>query len=143
MKRIISVLAVVIGVLGTTLTGISPASATIDCSTGGYTWVRNSYISTDDYRVGVDGRQYNFNLGPTAYTYEICLDVPDTTTFTVEIRIWDINTGAQRVVVDDQPGDKIFSYSPGVNSFWQVYAKVTGSNQSYVTYTWYEKQTPA
>ncbi|MEU6432449.1 hypothetical protein ABZ860_41635 [Microbispora sp. NPDC046973] len=143
MKRTISVLAAVTGVLGATLAGISPASAAapaVDCSTGGYTRVLNSYVPTNVQRPAVDGRSYNI-AGPSAYTYEVCLDIPDTSTFTIEVRIW--SNGSQSVFVDDRPGDKVFRYSPGANSFWQVYGTMTGPDSTYVYYTWNEKQIPA
>ncbi|AQZ67590.1 unnamed protein product [[Actinomadura] parvosata subsp. kistnae] len=142
MKRIISAL-VATGVLGATLTGTSPASAAtsaIDCAAGGYTRVVNSYVPTNVQRPAVDGRSYNIG-GPPAYTFEICLDIPDTSTFTIEIRIW--ADQKQTVFVDDQPGDKIFRYSVGPNSFWQVYGTLTGPGSTYLYYTWYEKQIPA
>jgi hypothetical protein len=141
MKRIISVL--VAGVLGATLTGISPASAAtpaIDCATGGYTRVVNSYVPTNIERPAVDGHTYNIG-GPPAYTYEICLDIPDTSTFTIEVRSW--ANGSPSVFVDDRPGDKIFRYSLGPNSFWQVYGTLTGPGSTYLYYTWHEKQIPA
>ncbi|GGO29927.1 hypothetical protein GCM10010116_59970 [Microbispora rosea subsp. aerata] len=47
------------------------------------------------------------------------------------------------MIVDDRPGDKIFSYSPGANTFWQVYGTLTGPPSTYLYYTWYEKQIPA
>ncbi|NJP93972.1 hypothetical protein HCN51_31820 [Nonomuraea sp. FMUSA5-5] len=142
MKRIISAL-VATGVLGATLTGTSPASAAtsaIDCAAGGYTRVVNSYVPTNVQRPAVDGRSYNIG-GPSAYTFEICLDIPDTSTFTIEIRIW--KDQKQTVFVDDQPGDKVFRYSVGPNSFWQVYGTLTGPGSTYLYYTWYEKQIPA
>ncbi|WP_169987656.1 hypothetical protein [Microbispora sp. H10836] len=143
MKRTISVLAVVAGALGTTLTGIGPASAdtpAVDCSAGGYTRALNSYILTNMEWSALDGRIYNIS-GPTAYTYEICLDIPDTSTLTVEVRIG--ATGSQRVIVDDRPGDKIFRFSPGANTFWQVYGTMTGPGSTYLYYTWNEKQVTA
>ncbi|MGR6913274.1 hypothetical protein ACU635_03350 [[Actinomadura] parvosata] len=117
MKRIISALVATV-VLGATLTGTSPASAatsTVDCAAGGYTRVVNSYVPTNVQRPAVDGRSYNIG-GPPAYTFEICLDIPDTSTFTIEIRIW--ADQKQTVFVDDQPGDKVFRYSvgPGVST---------------------------
>ncbi|MFI6457383.1 hypothetical protein ACIBF6_38235 [Streptosporangium amethystogenes] len=142
MKRTISVL-VATGVLGATLTGISPASAAtsaIDCATGGYTRVLNSYVPTNVERPAVDGHSYNIG-GPSAYTYEVCLDIPDTSTFTIEVRIW--SNGSQSVFMDDRPGDKVFRYSLGANSFWQVYGTLTGPGSTYLYYTWYEKQIPA
>ncbi|WP_214410727.1 hypothetical protein [Sphaerisporangium fuscum] len=143
MKRTISVLAVATGVLGATLTCISPASAAapaVDCSTGGYTRVLNSYVPTNVQRPAVDGRSYNI-AGPTAYTYEVCLDIPDTSTFTIEARIRSAD-GSTSVFVDARPGDKVFRYSPGANSFWQVYGTMTGPDSTYIYYTWYEKQIP-
>jgi len=140
MKRTISVLAVATGVLGATLTGIGPASAAtsaVDCSTGGYTRVLNSYVPTNVQRLAVDGRSYNIG-GPLAYTFEICLDIPDTSTFTIEVRM-----GTQTVFVDDRPGDKVFRYSLPPNSFWQVYGTMTGPDSTYVYYTWNEKQIQA
>ncbi|MFF0310602.1 hypothetical protein ACFYSC_24485 [Streptosporangium sp. NPDC004379] len=143
MKRTISTLAVVTGVLGATLTGTGPASATtseVDCSAGGYTRVLNSYVPTNIQRPAIDGRSYNIG-GPSAYSYEICLDIPDTSTFAIEIRIW--SNGSMRVVTDDRPGDKVFRYSIDANSFWQVYGTLTGPDSTYIYYTWYEKQIPA
>ncbi|WP_405086437.1 hypothetical protein [Microbispora sp. NBC_01389] len=71
MKRTISVLAVTTGVLGATLTGAGPAAAsTVDCSTGGYTYVMTSYIPTNFERGSVDGRNYNFP-SPSAYIHEV------------------------------------------------------------------------
>lgn len=142
MKRIISIL-VATGVLGATLTGISPASAAtsaIDCTAGGYTWVRHSYAPTNVESGAIDGRIYNIS-GPSANTYEICLDIPDTSTFTIEVRIG--ATGSQRVIVDSRPGDKVFRFSPGANTFWQVYGTLTGPGSTYLYYTWHEKQIPA
>jgi hypothetical protein len=142
MKRTISIL-IATGVLGATLTGISPASAatsTIDCATGGYTRVVTSYALTNLERPAVDGRSYNIG-GPSAYTYEICLDIPDTSTFTIEVRSW--TNGSQSVFVDDRPGDKIFRYSLGPDSFWQVYGTMTGPGSTYLYYSWNEKQIPA
>ena len=110
MKRTIPIL-VAAGLLGATLTGISPASAAtsaVDCTAGGYTRVWNSYVPTNIERAAIDGRIYNIG-GPLAYTYEICLDIPDTSTFTIEVRIW--TNGTQSVFVDSRPGDKIFRYS--------------------------------
>ena len=143
MKRTISVLAVAAGVLGATLTGVSPASAAasaVDCSTGGYTRVVNSYVPTNVQRPAVDGHSYNIG-GPLTYTYEVCLDIPDTSTFTIEVRIW--NNGTQSVFVDDRPGDKVIRYSLDPNSFWQVYGTMTGPGSTYIYYTWNEKQTVA
>ncbi|MED7928660.1 hypothetical protein SMD20_30715 [Nonomuraea sp. LP-02] len=142
MKRTISVL-VATGVLGATLTGTSPASAStsaVDCAAGGYTRVLNSYVPTNVERPAIDGRSYNIG-GPNAYTYEICLDIPDTSTFTIEVRSW--NNGVQSSFVDDRPGDKIFRYSLAPNSFWQVYGTLTGPDSIYLYYTWHEKQIPA
>ncbi|ETK34954.1 hypothetical protein [Microbispora sp. ATCC PTA-5024] len=142
MKSTNSVL-VAAGVLGAMLTGISPASAAtpaVDCSMGGYTRVLNSYVPTNVERPAVDGRSYNIG-GPSGYTYEVCLDIPDTSTFTIEVRIW--SNGSQSVFVDDRPGDKVFRYSIGPNSFWQVYGTLTGPGSTYIYYTWYEKQIPA
>ncbi|MEU7885455.1 hypothetical protein AB0B54_08130 [Microbispora bryophytorum] len=143
MKRTISVLAVITGALGATLTGIGPASAdtpAVDCSTGGYTRVLNSYVPSNIERPAVDGHSYNIG-GPSAYTYEVCLDIPDTETFTIEVRIW--SNGSQTVFRDDRPGDKVFRYSIGPNSFWQVYGTLTGPGSTYVYYTWNEKQLAA
>jgi hypothetical protein len=143
MMRTVPVLAAVTGVLGAMLTGIGPASAAaraIDCSTGGYTRVLESYVPTNVERPAVDGRNYNIN-GPQAYTYEVCLDVPDTSTFTIEARIRSAD-GSTRVFVDDRPGDKVFRYAPGANSFWQVYGTLTGPGSTYLYYTWNEKQIP-
>ncbi|GIH49299.1 hypothetical protein SAMN05421833_11564 [Microbispora rosea] len=143
MKRTISVLAVATGVLAATITGIGPASAAtpaVDCSTGGYTRVLTSYVPTNVERPAVDGRTYNIG-GPLEYTYEICLDIPDTETFTIEVRIW--NNGTWSEFVDDRPGDKVFRYSLGPNSFWQVYGTMTGPGSTYLYYTWHEKQIQA
>ena len=142
MKRISSIL-VTTGVLGATLTGISPASAAtpaIDCTAGGYTWVRNSYVPTNVESGAIDGRIYNIS-GPSANNYEICLDIPDTSTFTIEVRSW--TNESPSVFVDDRPGDKIFRYSLGLNSFWQVYGTLTGPGSTYLYYTWHEKKLPA
>jgi hypothetical protein len=144
MKRAIPVLAVAAGILGATLTGVSPASAGVpgvDCSTGGYTRVLESYALTNIERVGADGRSYNIT-GPLAYTYEVCLDIPDTSTFTIEVRRW-FPGGSATVLLDDRPGDKVFRFSPGANSFWQVFGTMTGPGSTYLTYTWSEKQIPA
>ena len=144
MKRTIPALAVAAGLLGAMLTGISPASAAVppvDCSTGGYTRVLETYVPTNIQRPAVDGRSYNI-AGPLAYTYEVCLDIPDTSTFTIEARIWP-GDGSTRVFVDSRPGDKVFRYSPGADSFWQVYGTMTGPGSTYITYTWHEKQIPA
>ncbi|WP_327108145.1 hypothetical protein [Nonomuraea glycinis] len=142
MKRTIPIL-VAASLLGATLTGISPASAAtsaIDCTAGGYTWVRNSYVPTNVESGAIDGRIYNIG-GPSANTYEICLDIPDTSTFTIQVRIGP--TGSQRVFVDSRPGDKIFRFSPGANTFWQVYGTLTGPGSTYLEYTWHEKRFPA
>ncbi|MFC6082754.1 hypothetical protein [Sphaerisporangium aureirubrum] len=144
MNRTIPVLAVVAGVLGATLTGIGPASAAtsaVDCSTGGYTRTLTSYVPTNVQRPGVDGRSYNIS-GPSASTWEVCLDIPDTSTFTIEARIRH-SDGSTSVFVDDRPGDKVFRYSPGAISFWQVYGTMTGPGSTYIYYTWNEKQIPA
>ncbi len=141
MKRTIPVLAA--GVLGATLTVISPASAatsTVDCAAGGYTRVVNSYVPTNIERPAIDGRSYNIG-GPLTYKYEICLDIPDTSTFTIEVRSW--TNGSESVFVDDRPGDKIFHYSLPPNSAWQVYGTLTGPGSTYLYYTWHEKQLPA
>ncbi|MEU7694263.1 hypothetical protein OHB01_00120 [Microbispora hainanensis] len=143
MKRTISVLTVAAGVLGVTLTGAGPALAdtsAVDCSTGGYTYVVNKYVPTNVESPAVDNRLYNI-AGPTAYTHEVCLDIPDNETFTIEVRIGP--TGSQQVIVDDRPGDKIFRFSPGTNTFWQVYGTLTGPGSTYLYYTWHEKQIPA
>ncbi|GGO30849.1 hypothetical protein GCM10010116_61780 [Microbispora rosea subsp. aerata] len=87
MKRTVSALAA--GVLGATLAGVGPASATtpaVDCAAGGYTRVHTSYVPTNVERPAIDGRAYNI-AGPTAYTYEVCLDIPDGSTFTIQVRI--------------------------------------------------------
>ncbi|WP_182873697.1 hypothetical protein [Microbispora sp. H10670] len=142
MKRTISVLAVATGVLGATLTGVGPASASaVDCSTGGYTYARTSYVPTNVQRPSVDGRNYNI-AGPSAYTHEVCLDIPDTETFTIEVQIHS-SDGSTTVFVDDRPGDKVFSFSPGANSWWQVFGTMTGPGSTYIYYTWNEKQIPA
>ncbi|MGW4637282.1 hypothetical protein ACWEN6_02085 [Sphaerisporangium sp. NPDC004334] len=144
MKRTISVLAVTTGVLGAMLAGVSPASAAapaVDCSTGGYTRVLNTYIPTNIQRGAVDGRIYNIT-GPTAYTYEICLDIPDTSTFTIEAHIRAAD-GSTSVFLDDRPGDKVLHFSPGANTFWQIYGTMTGPGSTYIYYTWNEKQIPA
>ncbi|GAA3121167.1 hypothetical protein ACFFR3_36520 [Nonomuraea salmonea] len=137
MKRTISLLAA--GVLGATLTVTSPASAAtsdIDCAAGDYTRVVNSYVPSNLQRPAIDGRQYNIG-GSFAYDYEICLDIPDGETFTIEVRIW--NNGQQTAFVDDRPGDKIFRYSLEPDSFWQVYGTLTGPGSTYIDYSWYEK----
>ncbi|MFG1948262.1 hypothetical protein [Nonomuraea sp. NPDC048826] len=142
MKRTIPIL-VATGVLGATLTATNPASAatsTLDCAAGGYPRVLNSYVPTNVERPAIDGRSYNIG-GPLSYTYEICLDIPDTSTFTIEVRSW--ANGSPNVFVDDRPGDKIFRYSLGPNSFWQVYGTLTGPDSTYLYYTWHEKQIPA
>jgi hypothetical protein len=97
------------------------------------------YVPTNVQRPGVDGRAYNVD-GP-AHTHEICLDVPDTSTFTVEVRMR--NADGSSVVVDDRPGDKVFRYAPGANSFFQVYGTMTGPGSTYLYYTWNEKKIPA
>jgi len=143
MKRTIPALTVAAGVLGATLTGISPASAAapaVDCSAGEYTRVLQSSIPTNIQRPAVDGRSYNIG-GSLAYTYEVCLDIPDTSTFTIEIWIW--SGGSQRTIVDDRPGDKVLHYSLGANSAWQVYGTLTGPGSTYLSYTWSEKQIAA
>lgn len=94
-----------VGLLGSTLTGIAPASAAtspIGCSTGGYTRVLATYIPTDLQREAIDGRICNIS-GPTAYTYEICLDIPDTSTFTIEAQIRSLD-GSTRVFLDEDSG---------------------------------------
>lgn len=142
MKRTIPIL-VAAGLLGATLTGISPASAatsTVDCTAGGYTRVLNTYVPTNIERPAIDGRTYNIG-GPLAYTYEICLDIPDTSTFTIEVQSW--TNGTPSVFRDTRPGDKIFRYSLPPNSFWQVYGTLTGPGSTYLYYTWHEKQLPA
>ncbi|GAA5047380.1 hypothetical protein HNP84_000377 [Thermocatellispora tengchongensis] len=144
MKRTIPVLAVATGVLGAMLTGISPASAAasaVDCSTGGYTYVLNTYVPTNIQRPGVDGSTYNLS-GQKAYTHEVCLDIPDTSTFTIEVRIRSAD-GSTNVFVDDRPGDKVFRFSPGAYSFWQTYGTMTGPDSTYIYYTWNEKKIPA
>ena len=138
MKRTISVLAATIGVLGATLTGVSPASAatsTVDCTAGGYTRVVNSYIPTNIERPAIDGRSYN--LGMPGSTFEICLDIPDTSTFT--IRVFGFDNGIQTNFVDDRPGDKIFRFTVGSSAFWQVYGTLTGPGSTYLYYNWHEK----
>lgn len=140
MKRTTSVLAAT--VLGATLIGINPASATtssIDCTAGDYTRVRESFTLTNLERGAVDGFNYRITASPV--TIEVCLDIPDTSTFTIEARIRSFDT--QRVFVDDRPGDKIFRYSLDANSFWQTYGTLTGPDSTYLHYTWYEKQIPA
>ncbi|MER6824887.1 hypothetical protein ABT352_02715 [Streptosporangium sp. NPDC000563] len=140
MKRIISILVAAVA-LGATLTGVSPASAAasaVDCSTGEYTRVLNSYVPTNIERGAIDGRSYNIG-GSLTYTFDICLDIPDTSTFTIEVRIW--NNGTQTSFVDDRPGDKIFRYTLAPNSFWQVYGTLTGPGSTYLYYTWNEKMT--
>lgn len=140
MKRTTSVLAAT--VLGATLIGISPASATtssIDCTAGDYTRIMESYVPSNLERPAVDGFAYRLTASPV--TIEVCLDIPDTSTFTIEARIRSFDT--QRVFVDDRPGDKIFRYSLDANSFWQTYGTLTGPDSTYVHYTWYEKQIPA
>ncbi|MEU3167191.1 hypothetical protein [Streptosporangium sp. NPDC006930] len=140
MKRIISILVATVA-LGATLTGVSPASAAtsaVDCSTGEYTRVLNSYMPTNLERGAIDGRSYNIG-GSLTYAFDICLDIPDTSTFTIEVRIW--NNGTQTSFVDDRPGDKIFRYTLAPNSFWQVYGTLTGPGSTYLYYTWHEKMT--
>ncbi|MEU4835791.1 hypothetical protein [Streptosporangium sp. NPDC023615] len=137
MKRTIFVL---IGFLGAMLIGVNPASAAIaavDCSTGGYTRAYNSHIPSNMERGAIDGRSYNIG-GSLSYEYEICLDIPDTSTFTIEVRIW--NNGTQTAFVDDRPGDKVFRFSLAPNSFWQVYGTMTGPGSTYLYYTWHEKR---
>ncbi|WP_030454159.1 hypothetical protein [Herbidospora cretacea] len=136
MKRTIFVL---IGVLAAMLTGITPASAAsaVDCSAGGYTRVYNSYVPTNMERGAIDGRSYNIGAN-LAYDYEICLDIPDGETFSIEVRIW--NNGTQSTFVDNRPGDKVFRYSLAPNSFWQVYGTLTGPGSTYLYYTWHEKR---
>ncbi|MEU8355908.1 hypothetical protein AB0C27_07825 [Nonomuraea sp. NPDC048882] len=139
MKRTIPIL-VAAGVLGATLTGNGPASAAtspIDCTAGGYTRVVNSYVPTNVERPAIDGRTYNIG-GPSAYTYEICLDIPDNERFTIEVRSW-TNT-VPSTFVDDRPGDKIFRFSLPPDSFWQVYGTLTGPGSTYIYYTWHEKR---
>ncbi|GII79194.1 hypothetical protein Sru01_41760 [Sphaerisporangium rufum] len=143
MKRTISALTVATGLFGAMLTGAGPASAdtpAVDCSTGGYTRVLESYIPTNFQRGAVDGRIYNIT-GP-ATTYEVCLDIPDTETFTIEVRIR-ASDGSTSVFTDDRPGDKVFRFTPGAMTFWQVYGTMTGPGSTYIYYTWYEKQIPA
>ncbi|GAA1513829.1 hypothetical protein GCM10009677_53740 [Sphaerisporangium rubeum] len=141
MKRTISVLAVVTGLIGAMVTGIGPASASaVDCAAGGYTRVYNSYVPTNVQRPAVDGYSYHIGGSP-GYSYEICLDIPDGETFTVEVRSW-TNT-VPSVFVDDRPGDKVFRYSVPGDSFWQVYGTLTGPGSTYIYYTWYEKRLPA
>jgi hypothetical protein len=89
----------------------------------------------------VDGRSYNIT-GPQAYTYEVWLDIPNTSTFTIEVRRWSAG-GSTTVLLDDRPGDKVFRFSPGANSFWQVFGTMTGPDSTYINYTWNEKQIPA
>jgi hypothetical protein len=140
MKRTTAALAAT-GLLGAMLTGVSgPASAsTIDCTTGDYTRVHHSYVPTNVERPAIDGRAYNIG-GPYAYNFEICLDIPDGSTFTIEVRSW--TNGQQSVFVDDRPGDKIFHYSLPPDSFWQVYGTLTGPPSTYLYYTWHEKKLP-
>jgi|GEM_PF-4845293 len=140
MKRIISILVATVA-LGAMLTGVSPASAAtsaVDCSTGDWTRVVNGQMPTNLQRGAIDGRSYNIG-GSLTYTFDICLDIPDTSTFTIEIRIW--NNGTQSTFVDDRPGDKTFSYSLAPNSFWQVYGTLTGPGSTYLPYAWHEKLT--
>ncbi|MEV0161045.1 hypothetical protein ACGFJC_51695 [Nonomuraea fuscirosea] len=143
MKRTIPML-VATGLLGATLTAVSPASAAtssaVDCTKGGYTRVVNSYVPTNIERPAIDGRSYNIG-GPLAYTYEICLDIPDNERFTIEVRSW--TNQQQSSFVDDRPGDKVFRYSIPPNSFWQIYGTLTGPGSTYIYYTWHEKQTQA
>ncbi|NAS21840.1 hypothetical protein GT755_09105 [Herbidospora sp. NEAU-GS84] len=137
MKRIIFV---VVGVIGAMLTGITPASAAtspVDCSTGTYTRVYTSYMPTNMERGAVDGRSYNIGAN-LAYDYEICLDIPDNETFSIEVRIY--NNGSWSTFTDNRPGDKIFRYSLAPNSFWQVYGTLTGPGSTYLYYTWNEKR---
>nr|WP_062333566.1 hypothetical protein [Herbidospora sakaeratensis] len=133
MKRTIFVL---VGVLGAMLTGITPASAAVDCSAGGYTRVYHSYIPTNWERGAIDGRSYNIGAN-MSYDYEICLDIPDGETFSIEVRIY--NNGNWSTFEDDRPGDKVFRYSLAPNSFWQVYGTLTGPGSTYLYYDWHEK----
>lgn len=140
MKRIISVLAVVTGLLGGMLTGIGPAAASaVDCAAGGYSWVRNSYVPTNVERGAIDGRSYNIS-GAATYTYDICLDIPDDETFTIVVRRL-VDGEMRTVFVDDRPGDKVFTYSLPPSSFWQVSGTLTGPGSTYLYYTWYENRT--
>ncbi|MGA5304075.1 hypothetical protein ACPCHT_29415 [Nucisporomicrobium flavum] len=142
MKRMVPVLAAAAVAAGATLAGAAPASAAspaVDCAKGEYTRVLRSYIPTNVQRPAVDGHSYNIGGGLT-YDYEVCLDIPDTSTFTIEVRVW-ASDGSTRVIVDDRPGDKIVRYSLAPNSFWQVYGTMTGPGSTYIYYTWNEKQT--
>ncbi|MET8863940.1 hypothetical protein ABZW11_13385 [Nonomuraea sp. NPDC004580] len=139
MKRTISVLAA--GALGATLAGTTPASASsIDCATGGYTRVVNTYVPTNVERPGVDNALYNIN-GPQPHTYEICLDIPDGETFTIKLK--NFNDGLQTFFTDDRPGDKILRYTIPANFAWQVHGTLTGPGSTFLYYTWHEKRTPA
>lgn len=136
LKRAASVLAA--AVLGATLTGVSPASAAtseVDCTTGGYTRVFESFFLTNIRLLGVDGNSYRMS---TPATYEICLDIPDASTFTIEVQIQ--SYGVETTLVDDRPGDKIFHVTLDNNSLWQVYGTLTGPDSVYLPYTWYEKK---
>jgi hypothetical protein len=142
MKRTVSVL--IAGILGATLTGVSPASAAtspVDCSAGEYTRIRESFVPTNVERPAVDGFAYRFG-GPSPTTYEVCLDVPEGSTFTIDVRSWS-NGSPDEPFVDDRPGDKVFRYSLGANSFWQIYGTLTGPDSTFLYYTWYEKKIPA
>ena len=144
MKRMIPALAATAGVLGAMLTGIGPASAAVppvDCSAGAYPRVLESSIPTNLQRPAVDGRAYNLAVG-LVYTFEICVDIPDTSTLDIEIRIWG-GDGSTRLFVDSRPGDKVFRYSAGPNGAWQVWGTMTGPGSTYIDYTWNEKQIPA
>ncbi|WP_169952898.1 hypothetical protein [Microbispora sp. H11081] len=144
MKRTTPVFAVVLGVFGAMLTGIGPASAApsgVDCSAGGYTRAYAGWIYSNYRRVAVDGRQYGLG-NPEPVTYEICLDIPDDSTFTIEVRSW--ANQVETVFVDDRPGDKIFRYTLDTPmSFWQIYGTMTGPDNTVLNYTWHEKQIPA
>ncbi|MBG0819986.1 hypothetical protein HS048_04420 [Planomonospora sp. ID91781] len=142
MKRTVSVF--IAGILGATLTGVSPASAAtspIDCSSGEYTRIRESFVPTNVERPAVDGFAYRFG-GPSPTTYEVCLDVPDGSTFTIEVRSWS-NGSPDETFVDDRPGDKVFRYSLGANGFWQIYGTLTGPDSTFLYYTWHEKKIAA
>jgi hypothetical protein len=150
MKRTIPLLAVTAGIVGATLTGVAPASAAVpasatnavDCSSPEYTYRVHSYVPTNIQRPAVDGRSYNIS-GPQAYTTEVCLDIPDSSTFTIEVRILASDGSTRTLFVDDRPGDKVFRFSTGAYAFWQVYGTLTGPPSTYLYYDWAEKHIPA
>ncbi|WP_405086436.1 hypothetical protein [Microbispora sp. NBC_01389] len=40
--------------------------------------------------------------------------------------------GSTNVFVDNRPGDKVFRFSPGVNTWWQVRGSITGPGSTYI-----------